>query len=208
MEGEFQDQGHIGQYSENWFSPRGIQPNRGLFSEYMKQGYTWIEIQDPDGATTTNQAPEGVIYTMVVVKWSDNVEGQVEKIDDPLCGGLYKEQYRYIFTWSVTDPDVKINCFNFSKEENDWIVPGHQYNEDLNSQLGPIQNGKLCSQTLKEKRKTEDKCAKYAGSDKFNGISREGNLEILINYYKDQCRENKIRNGMWDVLSLPYPPNK
>ena len=65
---------------------------------------------------------------MLVVKWSDKVEGSGDDIDSPLCGGLYKED-KDIVTWSGTDPDYKINCFTWSKEDNDWIVSGHQYNE-------------------------------------------------------------------------------
>ena len=43
MEGEFQDQGHIYQYLEDWLSPIWIQPDRGLFSEEDKQEYIQIE---------------------------------------------------------------------------------------------------------------------------------------------------------------------
>ena len=57
-------------------------------------------------------------------------------------------------------------------------------------------------------RKTEETCSKYAGSSNFNGIPREVKPAIPIKSYKDQCREHMIRNGMWDVLSLPYPHNK
>ena len=31
---------------------------------------------------------------------------------------------------------------------------------------------------------------------------------MTINYYKDQCREHIIRNGMWDVLSIADLQNK
>ena len=62
-------------------------------------------------------------------------------------------------------------------------------------------------QTIKEKRKTEETFIN-AGCAKFNSIPREGNPAIPIKYYKDQCRENMIRNGMWDVLSLPDLCNK
>ena len=57
-------------------------------------------------------------------------------------------------------------------------------------------------------RNTEEKCSKYAGSVKFNGIPIEGKPEIPIKSYKDQCREHMIRNGMWDVLSIKEPQNK
>ena len=65
---------------------------------------------------------------MVVVKWSDKVEGSGDDIDQPLCGGLYKEE-KDIVPWSGTDPDAKMNCFTWSKENNDWIVPEDQYDE-------------------------------------------------------------------------------
>ena len=52
---------------------------------------------------------------MVVVKWSDKVEGSGYNIDSPLCGGFYKEEDNYLVTWSGTDPYTKMNCFTWSK---------------------------------------------------------------------------------------------
>ena len=101
-----------------------------------------------------------------------------------------------------------MNCFTWSKENNDWIVSGNQYNKVYKNWKGPIHNGQFRSHTLKDKIKTEETCSKYAGSAKFNGIPREGNQVIPIKSYKDQCREHMIRNGMWDVFSLPDPRNK
>ena len=66
---------------------------------------------------------------MVVIKRSEKVEESGDNIYSPLCGGSYKEEDNYLVTWSVTDPDSKMNFFTCSKEENDWIVPGDQYNE-------------------------------------------------------------------------------
>ena len=60
---------------------------------------------------------------MVVVKWSDRLEGSGDNIEAPLCVGLYKEEDDSLVPWSVTDPYAKINCFTWSKEDNDWIVP-------------------------------------------------------------------------------------
>ena len=59
---------------------------------------------------------------MVVVKWSDKVEGSGDNIYSPLCGGLYKEEDYYLVNWSVTYPDANMNCFTWSKYNNDWIV--------------------------------------------------------------------------------------
>ena len=145
---------------------------------------------------------------MVVVKWSDNVEGSVYNIYSPLCGRLYKEEDNSLVPWSGTYPDSKMSCFTWSKEDNDWIVPEDQYNEEFNNWRGPIHHFQLGSHTLKEKRNTEKTCSKYTGSDKFNGIPREGNPAIPINYYKDQCCEHITRNRMWDIFSLPNPRNK
>ena len=47
----------------------------------------------------SNQAPEGETYTMVVVNWSDKVEGFGDNIDFPLCGGLYKEEGESLVPW-------------------------------------------------------------------------------------------------------------
>ena len=117
---------------------------------------------------------------MVVVKWSDKVEGSGDNIYSPLCGGLYKEEADSLVPSSGTDPDAKMNFFTWSKVNNDWIVPGDQYDEKFKNWRGPLHNGQLCSQTLKEKRKKEDTCSKYAGYTKFNGIPREGKPAIPI----------------------------
>ena len=122
---------------------------------------------------------------MVVVKWSDKVEESGDDVDSPLCSGLYKEE-KEIIPWSGTDPDAKTNCFTRSKENNDWIVPEDQYYEEFKNWRGPIKNGQIRSQPLKEKRKTEETCSKYAGSSKFNGIPREGKPAIPTKSYKDQ----------------------
>ena len=130
---------------------------------------------------------------MVIVKWSDAMKGPRVKVDGPLFGGLCKEYHGYIVPWSGTDPDAKLDSFTWSKKENDWIVLGYQYNEDFKNWRGPIHNGQFCPHTLKKKRRTERICSKSSGSVKFNGITREGNQEIL-KYYKDQCYEHMIRN--------------
>ena len=66
----------------------------------------------PEEAIISNQAIGGEISIMVVVKWSDKVEGSGDNIYAPLCGVLYKEKGNYIFPWSGIDPYAKINCFN------------------------------------------------------------------------------------------------
>ena len=43
MEGEFQYQGQLDQYLEEWFSPRGSQSVHGFFSEKEKQESIQIE---------------------------------------------------------------------------------------------------------------------------------------------------------------------
>ena len=65
MEGELQYQGQIDQYLEEWLFPIGSQSVHGLFSEEEKQ----------QSIQTESQAPERETSTMVVVKWSDKVEG-------------------------------------------------------------------------------------------------------------------------------------
>ena len=131
-----------------------------------------------------------------------------DNIDPPLWCGLYKEEEYYLVPCSGTDPDEQMNCFNWSKDNNYWIFPEDQYDEEFKNWREPIQNGQFRSQTLKEKRKTEETCSKYAGSDKFNVIPREVKLVITINSYKGQCREHMISNEMWGIFSLPYPHNK
>ena len=172
MEGEFQYQGQIDQYLEEWLSPRVSRSVHGFFSEKEKQEYIQTEDSAPEGAIIINQSPDEKPSTMVVVKWSDKVEGSGDDIDSPLCGGLYKEEEDSLVPWSGTDPDTNMNSFTWSKENNDWIVPEDQYDEEFKNWRGPIHTGQFRSQTLKEKLKTEGKCSKYAGSAKFNGIPR------------------------------------
>ena len=202
MEGESQDQGKLDKYLEEWLYPRGSQYVHGFFSEEDKQESIRTEDSAPEGARISNQASEGEISIMVVIKWSYKIKGPRVKVDGPLCGGLYKENHRSIIPWSGTDPDSKMNSFTCSIEENGWILLGDQYNEDFNNWKGPINNVQFRQQNLKEMKKTEETCYKYAGSVKFNGIPREGKPAIPIKSYKDQCREHMIRNGMWDVFSM------
>ena len=58
---------------------------------------------------------------MLFLKCSDSIKGPIVKVDGPLCGGLYKEDNVYIAPWSGTDPYSKLDCFTWSKEDNDWI---------------------------------------------------------------------------------------
>ena len=167
-----------------------------------------MEDSAPEGAMISNQAPEEEASKMVVIKWSDKVKGYGENIDSPLWVGLYKQEEDYLVPWSGTYPYAKMNWFTWSKENDDWIVPEDQYNEEFKKWRGPIHNGQFRSQTLKEKRKTEYKWSNYSVSAKFNGITRKGKIAIPIKSYKDQLREHMIRNGMWDIFSLPNPRNK
>ena len=162
-------------------SPRGSKYVHGFFSEYGKQESIRIEDTDPEGARINNQAPEVAIYTTVVIKWSDATKGPRVKVDGPLCGGLYKEDHGSIIPWSGTYPDVKMNYFTCSTNENDWIILGDQYNEEFNNWIGPIYNGQFRQHNFKEMRKTEETCSKYTGSVKFNGIPRERKPAIPIN---------------------------
>ena len=156
MEGEFQDQGQLDPDLEEWLSPRGIQPDCGFFSEEENQESIRIEDLAPEGEIISNQAPEEGTSTMLVVTCSDNVEGSRDNIDTPLCGGLYKEEEHSLVPWSGKYPYAKMNCFNWSKEDIDWIAPEDQYNEEFKNWRGPINNGKFRSQTLKEKIDIEE----------------------------------------------------
>ena len=73
------------------------------------------------------------------------MEGSGDNIYALLCGGLYKEEDDSIVPWSGTDPDAKMNCFTWSKDNNYWIVPEDHYNKELKNWLGPIHNGQFRS---------------------------------------------------------------
>ena len=85
----------------------------------------------PEEARISNQDPEGETSTMVVVKWSDKVEGSGDNIYSPLCIGLYKKEGGSLVPCSVTDPYANMNCFTWSKVNNDWIVPYDQYDGEF-----------------------------------------------------------------------------
>ena len=55
---------------------------------------------------------------MLFLKCLDAIKGPIVKVNGPLCGGLYKEDFGSIVPWSGTDPDAKLNCFTWYKEEN------------------------------------------------------------------------------------------
>ena len=84
MEGEFQDQGQLDQYLEQWLSPRGSQSVHGFFFEEQKQESIQKEGLAPEGARISNQAPEGETSTMVVVRCSDKVQWSGDDIYSPL----------------------------------------------------------------------------------------------------------------------------
>ena len=66
-----------------------------------------------------------------------------------------------------------MNYLTLSTEENDWIVLWDQYNGYFNNGKGPIENVQFRQKNLKDMRKTEETCSKYAVSVKFDGITRE-----------------------------------
>ena len=70
---------------------------------------------------------------MVVIKWLDAIKGSRVKVDGPLCGGLYKKDHGPIILWSGTYQYAKMNSFTWSTNENDWIIPGDQCNEEFNN---------------------------------------------------------------------------
>ena len=70
------------------------------------------------------------------------------------------------------DPYAKINCLTWSRNDNEWIVPGDQYNNKFKNWQGPIHNGHFQAQNLKKMIITEKICYNVSGSVKFNGTPR------------------------------------
>ena len=68
-----------------------------------------MEDWDPEGEMISNQAPGEETYKMVVIKWSDKVEGSGDNIYSPLYGGFYKEEDDSLVPWSGTYPGAKMN---------------------------------------------------------------------------------------------------
>ena len=84
---------------------RGGRSVHGFFSEEENQDSIRMEDWAPEEAIISNQAPDGETSTMVVIKWSEKVEGSGDNINSPLCGGLYKEEEDSLVPCSGTDPD-------------------------------------------------------------------------------------------------------
>ena len=94
---------------EEWLYPRGSQNDCSFFSKEKKQESKQIEDSSPEGATIRNQASEGAISTMVVIRWSYAIKAPIVKVEGALCGGLYKEDHGSIVTLSGTDPYSNLN---------------------------------------------------------------------------------------------------
>ena len=75
-------------------------------------------------------------------------------------------------------------------KDNDWIVPGYQYNEYIKKLQCPIHNFQTHAKTLNNNIKTEDKFYIYGVYEKFNDIPAEVNMELPIKSYNNQYREN------------------
>ena len=58
-----------------------------LASPPQRRNREQMKYSDPEGAMISNQAPEEETYKMVVLKWSDKLEGSGDNIYSPLCGG-------------------------------------------------------------------------------------------------------------------------
>ena len=134
------------------------------------------------------------------------MEGQIVKLDGPLCGGLYRKDYGYIVSWYGTDPDPNMSCFTWSRKDNEWVVLGDQYNKKFKNWQGTMHHGKFHANYLKKEIRTYMICSKFSGSIRFNGIPREGNLTVPIQSNKDQCRDqmikkNKKRHGIYFSIS-------
>ena len=86
MEGKLKYKGQLDKDLVEWLSPRGIKPDRGIFSDEDKQEYKKIEGSDPEGEKIINQTPEGAIYNIVDVKLLDEITGPKLKVDGTLCG--------------------------------------------------------------------------------------------------------------------------
>ena len=80
--------GRFDQYLKEPLSLRESRPDRGFLSEEEKQDSIQIEGPGPEVPTISNQAPEGSICTMMVVKFSYVIKGPRVKVYGLLCGGL------------------------------------------------------------------------------------------------------------------------
>ena len=99
MEGEFQDKGKLDQELEEWLFTIGFNLIAISSLRRKKKESIHIEGSAPYGAILINQSSEGETSTMLVVKWSDNVEVLVDNIDNTLWGGLYKGDDDSLVTW-------------------------------------------------------------------------------------------------------------
>ena len=69
------------------------------------------------GGIISNQDPEEGTSTMVVIKWSEKMQGCGDNIYLPLCGGSYKEEDDYLVPWSGTDPYANMDFHLVQREQ-------------------------------------------------------------------------------------------
>ena len=83
-----------------------------------------------------------------------------------------------IVPWSGTDPYDKPNCFTWSKKENDWIIPGDQYNEYF-------QNGEDLLKIINPIRRPSRRIEEHRGH-----ATRFQYLSIITNFLEKERRKS------------------
>eukprot|EP00957_Ditylum_brightwellii_P103909 7916829-Ditylum_brightwellii.AAC.1 len=64
------------------------------------------------------------LFESKLVKLDDTLAGHT--IATLICGGIFKDENQdkaLIIPWSSTDPDSKINCYFWPKDDSKWQIP-------------------------------------------------------------------------------------
>ena len=112
------------------------------------------------------------LFESEFVKLDGALAGQA--INMPICGGIFKDKNQdktLIIPWSGTDPDSKINCYSWSKDERKWQIPISQHLSEVELTKCPCHICILWPTIAKHAKLAQDTCVTYKGT-KFNGLPK------------------------------------
>eukprot|EP00957_Ditylum_brightwellii_P130723 9972923-Ditylum_brightwellii.AAC.1 len=81
-----------------------------------------------------------------------------------LCGGIFKDKNQdkeLIIPWCGTDPDSKINCYSWSKDDSKLKMSKSQHLPGVESIKGPCHIGMLLPMVAKHAKLIQKTCVTY-----------------------------------------------
>eukprot|EP00957_Ditylum_brightwellii_P177075 13489235-Ditylum_brightwellii.AAC.1 len=125
-------------------------------------------------------------------------------IATPFCGGIFKDKNQdkeLIIFWSSSDPDSKVNCFSWSKDDSKLQIPRSQYLPGVESMKSQCHICMLWPTIPKHAKVVQDACVAYKGTT-FNGLSKSDKVCPLMTIcqHKATVFQHMINNMMCNIL--------